>query len=195
MEEINREIVVVSGLPRSGTSLMMAMLQAAGLELLVDGVREADPDNPRGYYEYEKVKGLQRDNSWLLEAEGRVVKVVSALLPFLPMEFRYRVVFMERELAEIIASQNAMLRRSGRQAAAADDKMAALYRNHLAKTKEWLAARDEVSAHFVSFNRLLQPHPEEEVAGLAAFLGGRLAPERLLSAVDRTLYRNRRARD
>ncbi|HYH50718.1 MAG TPA: sulfotransferase family protein, partial [Acidimicrobiia bacterium] len=107
------EIGIVSGLPRCGTSMMMAMLAAGGLPLLVDNVREADEDNPRGYYEFEAVKHMKEDTSWLADAGGKVVKMVSALLTDLPGGHPYRVVFMERNMAEILASQRTMLSRQG----------------------------------------------------------------------------------
>src|SRR5262245_40494991 len=109
------EIIIVSGLPRSGTSLMMQLLDAGGVEVVTDGVRAADPDNPRGYYEFEKVKQVKRDASWLPGVRGKAVKMVSQLLLDLPPTERYRVVFMERDLAETIDSQERMLQRLGRQ--------------------------------------------------------------------------------
>jgi len=106
-------ITVVSGLPRSGTSMMMQMLGAGGLAVLTDGKRGADADNPRGYYEYEAVKSLGQDASWLASAGGKAVKIVSALLIHLPDGFDYRVIFMRRPIAEVLASQRAMLDRLG----------------------------------------------------------------------------------
>jgi hypothetical protein len=98
------EIIVVSGLPRSGTSLMMQMLEAGGQTVLVDHVRKADSDNPEGYYEYEAVKDLSKGETvWLAEAQGKAVKVISALLEFLPVEYTYRVIFMRRRIPEILA--------------------------------------------------------------------------------------------
>ena len=104
-------IVVVSGLPRSGTSLMMQMLEAGGLPILMDDRRPADADNPRGYYEFQPVKTLDKDNSWMAQAEGKAVKVVSLLLYHLPPGHDYKVLFMERTIAEVLASQTAMLKR------------------------------------------------------------------------------------
>src|SRR5262249_61604387 len=108
-------IVIVSGLPRSGTSLMMQMLQAGGMPLLTDALRPADADNPNGYWEYEPVKRLQQDNSWIPKAEGRAVKVVSALLPYLPPQHTYKIIFMQRPMQEVLASQTAMLERRGQE--------------------------------------------------------------------------------
>ena len=106
-------ITVVSGLPRSGTSLMMQMLEAGGMETVTDGQRAPDADNPKGYYELERVKRLKEDHAWLAEAEGKALKVVSMLLYDLPADFRYRVLFMERDLDEILSSQRTMLARRG----------------------------------------------------------------------------------
>lgn len=186
------EITVVSGLPRSGTSLMMAMLAAGGMEPLVDQRRTADEDNPRGYYEYEKVKRLQKDGSWLAEAQGRVVKIVSPLLAFLPEGFRYRIVFMERKLEEILASQHRMLARAGQPAAAADGRMLAYYSSHLGKIDAWLAGRADVRLCRISFNRLLAGDADAELARLTGFFDHRLDQARLRSVIDDTLYRNRR---
>ena len=107
-------ITVVSGLPRSGTSLMMQLLSAAGRAALTDGKRDDDEDNPLGYFELEQARELAKDASWIPQARGKVVKIVAQLLPFLPPGQHYNVVFMERNMAEVIASQNAMLARQGR---------------------------------------------------------------------------------
>ena len=104
-------IIVVSGLPRSGTSMMMGMLEAGGLELVVDGIRAADEDNPRGYYELERVKDLAKaeDKSWLITLQGKGVKVISLLLQHLPEAYNYKIIFMRRSIAEVLDSQSKML--------------------------------------------------------------------------------------
>src|SRR6185503_17341674 len=132
-------IVVVSGLPRSGTSMMMRMLDNGGLEPLTDGLRKSDEDNPKGYYEVELVKGLkkQQDKSWIGAAEGRAVKVVSSLLKDLPPDYRYDVIFMNRSLDEVIASQNKMITRRGETTGAGDQKIRSLYEQHLTSIKAW----------------------------------------------------------
>jgi hypothetical protein len=114
-DEVAQTVVVVSGLPRSGTSLMMQMLEAGGITVLTDGIREPDEDNPRGYYEFERVKALPKgDYEWLESARGKAVKVVSALLEYLPPEYNYKVIFMHRRMEEILASQRKMLIRRGK---------------------------------------------------------------------------------
>src|SRR5262245_15575927 len=114
---MSAEIIVVSGLPRSGTSLMMQMLDNGGIEVVTDNVRAADTDNPRGYYELEKVKRVKQDASWLPQARGKAFKMVSQLLYDLPASERYLVVFMERDFDEMLLSQEKMLQRLGRPAA------------------------------------------------------------------------------
>ncbi|HLB25802.1 MAG TPA: adenylyl-sulfate kinase, partial [Nitrospirota bacterium] len=101
-------VTIVSGLPRTGTSLMMKMLEAGGMPVVTDSIRGADVDNPNGYYEFEKVKEIKKDKAWLMDARGKAFKMVSMLLPDLPREFRYKVVFMEREMSEVLASQKKM---------------------------------------------------------------------------------------
>src|SRR5262245_7239801 len=128
-------IVIVSGLPRSGTSLMMQMLHAGGMPLLIDDQRPADADNPNGYWEYEPVKHLQQDNTWVAQAEGKAVKVVSALLQYLPRHHTYKIVFMHRPLAEVLASQTVMLQRRGEQAGTANDQtLTTVFAQHLDRT-------------------------------------------------------------
>src|SRR5262245_294181 len=139
-------VTVVSGLPRSGTSLMMRMLDMGGRPPLTDGVRAADPDNPRGYYEYERVKQLPKgDHAWLPDARGRAVKVISALLEHLPDGYEYRVIFMRRRMEEVMASQREMLVRRGEAAdATTDAAMTALFDKHLHRIEGWFAAQPHV---------------------------------------------------
>ncbi len=126
-------IVVVSGLPRSGTSMIMKMLEAGGLPVLTDGLRAADEDNPKGYYEVERVKGLaeETDKGWLAEARGKGIKVISYLLKSLPPQFNYRVVFIRREIEEVLASQRKMLARRGETEETPPERMRALFEDDL----------------------------------------------------------------
>jgi hypothetical protein len=183
-------LTIVSGLPRSGTSLMMKMLEAGGLPVLVDHVREADVDNPRGYYEFEPVKGLKADSSWVAPARGKAVKMVYLLLMDLPPDVEYRVLFMRRNIDEVLASQAAMLRRLGKSAPLDDARMAALFRDGLAKFDAWVAGRPNFRILDVSYNALVA-----DAAPVAAevdrFLGGGLDLDAMARVVDPALYRNR----
>lgn len=184
-------IVIVSGLPRSGTSLMMQMLQAGGLEPLTDGVRKPDPDNPRGYFEFEKVKNLPQDASWLTQAEGRVVKIVSPLLSHLPPEYEYRIIFMRRAMAEILASQAEMLTRAGRQADPAEnDRLAPVFARQIEEAENWATGQPNIKFIRVNYRDILE-HPEEEARRINQFLDGRLKIAEMVKAVDPNLYRQR----
>ena len=185
-------IVVVSGLPRSGTSLMMSMLEAGGLELLTDGVRRADPDNPNGYFEFERVKGLEcGDHTWLEDAEGKAVKVISALLEHLPPGREYKVIFMSRRLAEVIASQDKMLARRGQPSSPEDrDRITALLQKHLLRVHGWLSAQPNIHVLDVDYNKLLED-PAPQIEQVNGFLGGGLNLERMAGVVRPDLYRNR----
>jgi hypothetical protein len=189
---LDTEIIVVSGLPRSGTSLMMQMLDAGGIPALTDHVRSADTDNPRGYYEYEAVKRTNKDSSWLVGARGKVVKMVSSLLYDLPKTETYRVIFQRRDLDEILDSQEKMLRRLGR-AAAPREKMKESFALHLDRLFEWLPEQSHLKVLSVSYNSLIAA-PATQVQRIVAFLDGLPSADAMLQAVDPTLYRNRRSR-
>jgi len=185
-------ITVVSGLPRSGTSMMMKMLEAGGVPPLTDAIRTADDDNPKGYYEFERVKKMDKgDVAWLPEAEGKVVKVISALLKHLPPEYEYRVIFQQRHMPEILASQRKMLARRGENADKMDDaQMAALFAKHLRSVEAWLAEQPNFSTLYVHYSEVLAnplPHAEK----INAFLGGGLNVAAMAMVVDPDLYRNR----
>jgi hypothetical protein len=185
-------VTIVSGLPRSGTSLTMQMLAAGGMQVLTDGQRVADQHNPRGYFELEAVKHTRTDNSWLDGAEGKAVKVVHLLLPHLPVEREYRVIFMERDLIEIIASQRAMLQQQGRPAAnLPDSKLAEIFNNQLSQVREWLSQNRRFRVLQVQHRDLIE-RPSTAAAQLATFLGGGLDPERMAAVVEPGLYRQRR---
>lgn len=188
------EIVVVSGLPRSGTSMMMRMLAAGGMPLFTDGARAADGDNPLGYFEHEAVRRLREDASWVPAAAGKAVKVVSFLLPALPDGFLYRVILMRRPLGEVIASQRRMLERRGAPVAdpeAGDARMAALCRQHLAWTEQWLETRPGMRTLAVDYAETLAA-PADAARRVAAFLGGGgLDQAAMAAAVDPALRRAR----
>ena len=187
-------ITVVSGLPRSGTSLMMQMLSAGGLPALVDNLRAADPDNPEGYYELEAVKEMPKGNfAWLDAAQGKAVKIISALLEHLPGSHQYRVIFMRRAMSEILASQRKMLLRRGEPADTIPDaKMAAVYQRHLIQVEAMLAQRPYIAALNIDYNALvLDPLPSAR--RVDEFLGGGLDVAAMAQAVNQGLYRNREA--
>ncbi|MBW1882598.1 MAG: sulfotransferase family protein [Deltaproteobacteria bacterium] len=165
-----RTITIVSGLPRSGTSMMMQMLEAAGFEIATDGRRVADRDNPKGYYELDAVKRLREDASCLVEAVGRAVKVVAPLLPSLSDDHDYRVIFVERELDEVLASQRAMLDRTqASDAQPGDDTLKRAYENQLSEVKSWLVRQPNVRAVFVAHCLALRS-PERVARSVADFL-------------------------
>lgn len=186
------KIVVVSGLPRSGTSMMMKMLEAGGLPPLTDKIRVADGDNPQGYYEFERVKQLDKgDIAWLPEASGKAVKVISQLLKHLPATYQYQLIFMRRHMAEILASQNKMLQNRGEAVSAADDAMMKqLFEAHLAQIEGWLAQQSHFSVLSVHYSDMLQ-QPQQQAARVNQFLAGKLEVARMTAVVDPTLYRNR----
>jgi hypothetical protein len=187
-------ITVVSGLPRSGTSLLMQMLRAGGIEPLTDGARAADADNPRGYLELEAVKRIREDPRFLADAGGRAVKVIAQLLPFLPRgaAFVYRVIFIERDLDEVLASQRAMLDRLGRRGAELPpERLRAVFATQAGQAKEALRARADVRLVEVEHAAVLAD-PRATARVLADFLGGDLDVEAMAAAVDPDLHRQRR---
>ena len=188
---MDNEIIIVSGLPRSGTSLMMQMLHNGGIEVVTDHVRTADTDNPRGYFEFEQVKKIKQDASWLPQTRGKSFKMVSQLLYDLPACERYRILFMERDLDEMLASQEKMLERLGRPAVPRD-QMKRAYLLHLQKLHAWLHTNKQMRILNVRYNELLEK-PEEQACRVSEFLDGSVNAEKMALAVDPSLYRNRRS--
>lgn len=184
-------ITIVSGLPRSGTSLMMQMLVAGGMAPLSDGERQADADNPRGYLEWERVKQLPNDPSCIVEAEGKVVKVISRLLLSLPEKHEYRIVFMQRPMQEVLASQDQMLRRRGTYKDGADPAIiSAAFEKHLREVDAWLHGKPQARMLRISYHDVLQD-PKGVATQLAAFLEIDLDVSAMAQQVDASLYRNR----
>ncbi len=185
-------ITIVSGLPRSGTSMMMRMLEAGGLPALKDEIRVADQDNPRGYYEFEAVKQTAQDAAWLNDAPGKVVKMVYRLLFDLPAERNYRVVFMRRTMSEVLASQQAMLSRNGQSTNISDAELAVLYQRELAKFDTWIKQRANFEVFEVNYNTMLE-NSQTLITSLNEFLGSALDTQSMAKVVDPTLYRQRSA--
>src|SRR5262245_34492606 len=187
-------IVVVSGLPRSGTSMAMKMLEAGGVPIVTDGIRTADESNPKGYYEFERVKELDKngDTAWLGDARGKAVKIISFLLTYLPDGYDYQVVFMNRDIDEVLASQNKMLVARGEHPdTAGDAQMRKVYEQHLAKVERFLRNRACFATLRVGYKDVID-NPSTQAARINEFLGGRLNVARMSEVADRELYRNRK---
>jgi hypothetical protein len=186
-------ITIVSGLPRSGTSLMMQMLVAGGLPALSDGERKADTDNPKGYLEWERIKQLPKDPSLIAEAEGKVVKVISQLILSLPTDHghEYRIVFMQRPLPEVLKSQDEMLRRRGNTDTMADNSaIEGAFQRHLIEVNQWLSGKPNFEVIRVHYHRVLR-EPKPVANEVAAFLKVPLDIEAMIRQIDGSLYRNR----
>jgi len=186
-------LVIVSGLPRSGTSMMMKMLEAGGVAIMTDSERVADIDNPKGYFEYERIKDLEKetDKSYIRTARGKALKVISFLIKDLPDDNDYRVLFMRRDLGEVISSQNKMIDRLGTTDASAEEEaMKEAYRNDIVRTRLLCRNRPNFELMEVHYKATI-----EDAAGTAskvnAFLGGQLNEADMRAAVDGSLYRNR----
>jgi hypothetical protein len=187
-------VVIVSGLPRSGTSMMMKMLEAGGQAILTDNLREADANNPKGYYEFERVKNMKDgDLAWMSEAVGKVVKIVTGLIMYLPAEYNYKIVFMRRDLNEILSSQKKMLGRLGKEDDnIPDDKMAKVYEEHLKEVRGWLIRQPNIETLYVNYNSMVKD-PTEALNKINDFLGGDMDVSVMSAVVDKELYRERKA--
>lgn len=184
-------LTIVSGLPRSGTSLMMQMLVAGGIEPMTDLVRAADDDNPHGYFELEAVKQIQRDRAWLANSKGKVVKMVHNLLAHLPLDRDYRVLFMQRELSEVLASQRKMLDRHDRPGAMLPEiQLKAIYEMQVRQTRLWLASQSLFRVLEVNYSELVQL-PASGAERIKQFLNRDLNLSAMAAAVDPSLHRNR----
>ena len=185
-------IIIVSGLPRSGTSMMMKILAAGGISIVADEVRQADTDNPNGYFEVETVKQLPVGNSaWLVEAHGKALKVISSLLEYLPSHFSYKIIFMERDIQEILASQKKMLERRNETYQTTNVQIEEQFRKHLALIKPWLARQPNMEVLYISYNSLMV-NPEPYCRRVIEFVSCEpLHLDDMLRVPDTELYRNR----
>lgn len=181
------EIIVVSGLPRSGTSMMMQMLQAGGIDILSDGVRTKDESNPKGYYEFEKVKSLYKENDWLTEAEGKCIKVIAHLLKHLPVGFRYKVIFMTRAIEEVLVSQEIMLKKHN---IAAKQNIEESFQQELKLVDNWHKVEPGVEMIKLAYHEVVE-NPLSAAKSLGVFLGKSLDLKAMQEAVSPDLYRNR----
>ena len=192
--EPGEPIVIVSGLPRSGTSMMMKMLESGGMAIMTDGGRDADIDNPKGYFEYERTKDLEKetDKSYISEGRGKALKVISFLIKDLPDDNDYRVIFMRRDLDEVLASQDKMIQRLGTTDSSADaEAMKEAYRNDIVRARLLCKKRPNFELIEVHYKSTIED-PVETSHRVNAFLDHRLDEEAMREAVDDSLYRNRR---
>jgi len=187
-----RPIVLVSGLPRSGTSMLMQMLERGGMAIVTDKMRTADEDNPKGYHEFERVKELDKttDKSWLKQYRGQVIKLISFLLQDLPLDMNYQVIFMRRNLDEVLRSQNKMLERKGTAVPVSDEKMRQNYEFHLQKVYYRLRHTPNFRVLYLDYPAVVED-PRREAKRIAEFLGRDLNIEAMAGAVESSLYRNR----
>lgn len=171
--------------------MLLRMLVAGGLPILTDGVRAADEANPHGYLEWERVKTLKHDTSWVAGAVGKGVKVIYHWLYDLPLDFRYRVLFMRRDLDEVLASQAAMLKlRNVADPSRDDTRMKRLFQNELREIDDWMARQRSFSVLDVDYGAVLDD-PLEQAKRVDAFLGGTLDTRAMAAMVDPALYRQR----
>lgn len=184
-------ITVVSGLPRSGTSMLMQMLDSGGIPPLTDNIRTADEDNPKGYYEFERVKKLPDDTEWLEDAKGKVVKVLAELVKFLPSGYNYKLVFIHRNLEEIIRSQKKMIiRRDEDPDKVSDDEIRVLFTKYLKIIKNRIENNPNIEVLYVDYNEIMTD-PNETIVNLNEFFNGQLDESEMRASIDGKLYRNR----
>lgn len=196
-KNIKGEIIIVSGLPRSGTSMMMQILDAAGVDVLTDKERQPDINNPKGYYEYKPVKKLMVDKSWLPLAVGKGVKIIAQLLPFLPANYNYKVIFMRRNMLEVLSSQHIMLDKGEKQVKRKEenDKIYSstlfdTFQKQLKKVDDWIDAQANVDVLNVNYSDVIA-NPEEEFNALLSFLNHKGDVNKMKNVVDKSLYRNK----
>ena len=188
-----RPVVLVSGLPRSGTSMLMQMLEKGGMPIVTDKIRQPDEDNPKGYHEFERVKELDKgtDKSWLKNYRGRVIKTISFLLQYLPVDLNYKVLFVRRDIEEVLHSQNKMLEHSGAGGALVpDEKMQHNYEWHLKKVCYRLSHTPNFQVLYLDYSAIIKD-ALAEAKRINTFLGGGLKVEAMASTVESGLYRSR----
>lgn len=181
------QIVIVSGLPRSGTSLMMQMMDKGGVSTLVDNKRIADNSNPKGYYEYEPVMSLHKDNSWMQLAQNKSLKVVAPLLKFLPGELRYKIIFMNRDINEVVKSQQKMI---GKDPETLPIQLINAFHNQLEVVNSWKNKEPGVEMIYVNYTDVLN-NPNEVIKNLQSFIGVDLNTQEMEKCIDKSLYRNK----
>ncbi len=181
-------ITIVSGLPRSGTSLIMQMLKKGGMDILTDQVRKADAHNEKGYYEYEKVKSIRKENTWMKEADGKAVKIITQLLPYIPTDYEYAVLYMVRPMEEILCSQKHMREQlPGDGKSVAREVLEQSYTRQVQRVQHWMENHPKMRTLYVYYPEVLA-HPLEKAKEIRSFLGVDLNAEAMSSVVDMTLW-------
>ena len=184
-------LTIVTGLPRSGTSMMMKMLQSGGMEAMTDKLRTADEDNPKGYYEFEAVKRTKEDASWVRDSKGKAVKMVYSLVHDMPKDWPCRLLVMRRDMSEILASQRKMLKRNDNDDEVDDAIIGDLFNRQMKDFLQWLPSQPHLQFIEVSYNNIMSD-PVNETRRIADFIGG-LDADAMAAMVDPSLYRNRLA--
>ena len=186
-EKVNSSIYVVSGLPRSGTSMMMQLLNRGGLKILTDDLRVEDENNLKGYMEFEKVKRLNSDNSWIYQAEGKAIKVIAPLIQYLPNTFHYKIIFMQRDMHEMLVSQQKML---SKDATSIPKTLAETFRKQLQQIQTWISDRRNMDVLYVNYSDVIAS-PHKQIGIINSFLELNLNTAYMIEAVDKNLYRNK----
>lgn len=181
------ELTIVSGLPRSGTSMMMQMLTNGGLEAFIDDERQPDENNKKGYFEHQAVKNLAKNKDWLPDANGKAVKVIAQLIPHLPLNYRFKVLFMEREISEVLSSQQKMLGRMGKESGSKPN-LKDSYERSVQEVKDWMADQQNFDVLFVDYASVVED-PSRQAERINQFLGGCLDTTKMSLAVDADMRR------
>ncbi len=180
-------ITIVSGLPRSGTSMMMQILKSGGMKVVTDNIRKANEDNPHGYYEYERVKKIKEDTAWLKETRGKAFKMISQLLYDLPSNENYKIIFMNRKMNEILASQSKMLERMGsNKGGKKKEKMGKFFDKHLCEIKDWIESRKCMAVLYIDYNDFLV-NSDEHIKTLNRFLNYKLNEKKAIKVIDKSI--------
>jgi len=182
------DIIVVTGLPRSGTSLMMQILQSMGIKLFIDKHRAPDQSNPKGYFEHELVKTIERNNFWIKDAKGKAIKIVSPLLMYLPVNINYKIIFMNRLLDEIIQSQERMLSERGKENNTINSEvLKQIFIKDLNLSRKWIAKQSQSKYLEISHSKLLE-NPKPELEKIKTFLDIPIDLRSTIKVIDKKLY-------
>lgn len=184
------QMTIVSGLPRSGTSMMMQMLHNGGADVLTDNLREQDINNPKGYFEFEPVKKLLKENSWLKEQNGKTIKIILQLLNALDMSCDYNIIIMKRDLGEVLLSQQKMLNKAN---ATLNTKLMTTFEQQWEKITSWLSGKPNIKVLYVNYSDVIS-NPQKEAERVNLFLNEKLDVTKMIQSVDASLYRNKESK-